>query len=159
MLLRAGKRLGLVCHTWRDIVPSPPVQKWVRRILMSGMAGYWLALFVLTHTPAPRVPKVGVDDKLAHFLAYFLLGVLVYATVWATRPHARTAGLWVIAIGMCYGAIDEWTQILVGRDCELMDWAADMGGMISAVLVMTLVRLVVSRLLAGPSQPSASVPA
>jgi VanZ family protein len=91
------------------------------------LAGYWLALFAATHVPKRLpVPRVDHWDKLAHFSAFALLALLLSAA-WQSGAgqlnwrHLRAA--WVVLI--LYGAFDEWTQPLVGRDASFFDWLAD----------------------------------
>ncbi len=39
---------------------------------------YWIFLFVMTSIPIEKIPKFfNTQDKLEHFTAYFILGVLV----------------------------------------------------------------------------------
>lgn len=107
----------------------------------SMTAAYALLAFVLTHLPPSELPKTRVSDKLAHFVAYFILTSLLYISLWV----ARRALVWTIVltmlIALVYGAFDELTQPLVGRFCSLHDWLADAAGAASATIVMTLVSL------------------
>ena len=103
-------------------------------------ASYWIALFILTHTPAEQLPITGVADKLAHFLAYAILGLLIFASLWiAGTPPKRTI-LVTLALGFIYGVADELLQIPVGRDCELQDWLADAAGILASVVALALTR-------------------
>ena len=112
---------------------------WSRALLfITGV--YWAIIFTLTHLPPRKLPQVNIWDKLEHFLAYGLLGGLLYVTLWILRPRTQRLWLIVLAIGMAYGAIDEWLQIPVGRDCSIRDWSADVLGVGVAVGVLTLVR-------------------
>jgi VanZ family protein len=117
----------------------------VRVILWVICAAYWVALFTLTHLP--RVPAVGqrVQDKLAHFMAYGVLAGVLYLVLWASKSPQKRAAYFVIAVTLLYGAMDEITQPLVGRSCELYDWLADAAGAGAAVGVFALVRYVVER--------------
>ena len=110
--------------------------KLLRRTILLATAAYWLVLFLLTHTPIKLPAIMKNDDKTAHFIGYFLLGIALFTSL-------RTAGwrepiLLVLCIGLAYGAIDEWLQIPVGRDCELNDWFADAAGIAVAVTLGTL---------------------
>lgn len=111
-----------------------------RITLLVLLIGYWLAIFTLTHLPPKDLPQVNVSDKIEHFVGYGILGALFYLTLWAYRPEFRYAWLLVIVIAMCYGAIDEWLQLVVGRTCDLHDWLADVGGSVLAVAVLSGVR-------------------
>src|SRR4051812_17323392 len=110
--------------------------KWLLRAIWLGTAAYWLGLFILTHLPEPpRLIIVGTD-KSAHFLGYLALGTAIFTCLRITGR--RDPMLMVLMIGLAYGAIDEWLQIPVGRDCELNDWFADAAGIAVAVTVCTL---------------------
>src|SRR3954465_11589133 len=84
---------------------------------------YWAGLFGATHIPAPRLPPIPVTDKTAHLVSYGFLASLLYLALSRgnrARSSAEVAIL-VLTILLAYGAIDEWTQIPVGRSCELAD--------------------------------------
>jgi len=115
--------------------------KLLPRILWTVTIVYWISLFILMHIPQQRIPRMPVTDKTAHLVAYFVLGCLIGASMWAQNPSSKYIGLWVILIGMAYGAFDELTQDLVGRYCEWNDWLADSIGTCAAVLVIGLLRM------------------
>jgi len=76
-------------------------------------------------------------DKSAHFFGYGMLGVALFASLRVLGW--RDPVLLVLVIGLAYGAIDEWLQIPVGRDCELADWFADAAGIAASVAVCALI--------------------
>jgi VanZ family protein len=86
-----------------------------------------------------------MNDKLEHFLAYGMLAGLLYLTWWAVNPRRSWLGMWVWGVGLAYGALDEWLQALVGRDCELKDWLADALAVTIAVTVLSAVKWRVDR--------------
>jgi len=110
------------------------------RILTIITIVYWSALFAATHIPAKFVPPVPVNDKLEHFCGYGGLASLLFSALYF-RGRRKPAEIVVFVLGlmMCYGAVDEWTQILVNRDCELADWFADCSGAAVAVVGGTLI--------------------
>jgi VanZ family protein len=94
-----------------------------------GVLFFLSAQSTLPELPAalPGIPA----DKLAHFVAYSVLSLLV---VWAT-----TAGQWrlvtgrtvviAVVISSAYGYSDEYHQLFVpNRSYDLTDWAADISG-------------------------------
>ena len=97
----------------------------------------WAAMIVLlTSVPNPRVSTPRNSDKLAHFGAYGLLGLLTARALLAA-PRRRSA--WVgAAIGIsAYGAIDEVHQRFIpGRFADVADWAADSVGGIAGLTAM-----------------------
>jgi VanZ family protein len=117
---------------------------WKKTILLAT-AGYWLVLFVLTHVPVRSAPSVSVNDKVAHFVAYFILAGLLYFAIWMYQPARRGIGWIVLGVAMIYGAVDEVLQIPVGRSCELGDWLADVAGAGAMVLLIGTIRHVAGR--------------
>ena len=78
-----------------------------RRLLWLLTALYWVVLFALTHTRPIHIVHGPSNDKVQHFLAYFVLGCLVGTTLWVARPaRRRILPLLVIAIGATYGVFD-----------------------------------------------------
>lgn len=108
------------------------------RIAVLVSCVYWLAMFTGTHLP--RTPwlmlRIGsmprIDDKLAHFGAYFALTILMcYASTSGNRIR-RFAVIGVVA--MTYGAFDELTQMFIStRRCDIWDYAADIAGIWIAI--------------------------
>ena len=116
----------------------------------SGMAlfwrlvlfGYWITLVVGTHLPSSHpILRQHVGDKVAHFVAYGVLGWLL-AMVWQTSTgrlngrHLRLLWLAILVIGM----IDEVTQPPFGRDASIWDWLADAAGAAIGLYAFTLSR-------------------
>jgi VanZ family protein len=108
-----------------------------RRILWAVTILYWGVLFALTHLPPDRLPHGPGSDKLHHFTAYAVLCFILGATLWQAFPsRRRLIPLVVLLVAALYGGFDEFTQILVGRDCELNDWLADVSGAATAGAVL-----------------------
>lgn len=103
----------------------------IRRIQPWLPALAWAALiFLLSSRPSVPVDLALGRDKLAHFLAYAVLGVLLARG--QSRSGAPVAAAY--AIGVAYGASDEWHQSFVpGRASELGDFIADAAGVIAGV--------------------------
>src|SRR4051812_49190337 len=97
---------------------------------------YWLLLFGATHLPPIALPKTHVSDKFEHFTAYCVLSILLAIVLGARRGRiALVSCSLTILIACAYGAIDEWTQPIVGRICDLHDWYADALGSIAGASV------------------------
>ncbi len=104
-----------------------------RTLLWAATGIYWVVLFVMTHLPPRQMPRGPGGDKLYHFGAYLVLSFLLGAALWHAFPvRRRVIPLLVVLAAMAYGAVDEVTQILVGRACELNDWLADVSGAATA---------------------------
>ena len=133
---------GRALRAGRLALPITVMMTWIRRIFWLGTICYWVLLLTLTHMPASKVHVPGMlTDKQCHFLAYFGLSFGLGLTLLMTLPGKRWVPFYVIAVAMAYGAIDERTQLLVGRDCELGDWYADVAGACSAGVLLFIVGL------------------
>jgi VanZ family protein len=101
-----------------------------RRLLPWLPAAAWaLVIFSLSARSTIPGPEIPYFDKVAHFGAYAVLGVLL-----AFGAHRSGAPAWIaLALGIVYGASDEIHQMFVpGRSPDVMDWAADAAGVITA---------------------------
>ncbi len=109
------------------------------RLGVVALTVYWLAIFVGTHLPGGSNLTPRGNDKVMHFSAYFLLGLLLCYVTTSKRLWLRFGA---IAAGvMAYAAIDEATQALVpGRYPDPMDFAADSAGVLSAISLYLLSR-------------------
>ena len=104
------------------------------------LAVYWTALFVGTSLPADSVSGFGVGDKLLHFIAYFILAVLLSLTLLfqkKNRLFKKRYILFSIIISSVYGLLDEIHQSFIpGRSNEVLDWAADSIGAAAGILLV-----------------------
>lgn len=126
----------------------PPVAEtpWRFRLTASVTAIYWTALAITTHAPlkldqiAPALPPW--YDKIYHVGAFWILGVLLSATfdAYAGWKSGRASPQWrgqaiTIAVAVVYATLDELTQPLTGRFCDIWDWVADVIGAIAGVVM------------------------
>ncbi|MDE0864949.1 MAG: VanZ family protein [Rubripirellula sp.] len=105
------------------------------RLALVVLAVYWLAIFLGTHLPNLGEIvnlRFGVNDKIKHFTAFFLLGgLLCYVT--NSRRWLKRFSLIGMA-GMIYAAMDEITQNFIpGRYPDVLDFAADAAGLWAAI--------------------------
>jgi len=119
---------------------SPPI----RVLLAVILTTYWLSMYAGTHLPRIPVSLAHHSDKLLHCCAYFGLSVLLLAWRQTRGMSTWRTILRILALIAIYGAFDELTQPIVGRDAEIMDWVADVVG---ASLGLGLTWPIVSRLL------------
>lgn len=94
---------------------------------------YWLAIYVVSHTPVDPTLVADSGDKVLHFCGY--AGFALLLSMWRTTESGwnfRQAAL-VLLITVTYGAFDELTQPLFGRFCDSDDWIADQVGALTAV--------------------------
>jgi VanZ family protein len=105
---------------------------------------YWLAIFTGTHLP--RLPRAlpRIDDKTCHFLAYFGLATLMCYSVRSSRWLRRLTA--VAATAMVYAAIDEFSQRWIPRRSpDLWDFAADVAGICTAIILYMVVRHIATK--------------
>jgi VanZ family protein len=99
---------------------------------------YWIVLFIATSLPINQLPSIGISDKINHFLAFFILAILLNLTLTFQRKNYFLfdhASILTIAVCFLYGAFDEIHQMWVpGRYSELLDWLADGIGALAGVL-------------------------
>ncbi|MGD2184775.1 MAG: VanZ family protein [Desulfobacterales bacterium] len=98
---------------------------------------YCLAIYIQSGRSSPeRLPDVQFLDKILHFVAYGLLGVLFFRA-YLTLPLKDSKNLLIlISIGSAtlYGVSDEIHQYFVPfREADLMDGVANMIGSICGV--------------------------
>jgi VanZ family protein len=111
-----------------------------RRILYTSLVLYWVILLILTSVPTTSLPKVGINDKIQHFFAYFVLAVLLNLSLYVQRKYqllSNIKSLLSLLIIIIYAIIDEVHQHFIpGRFCEFFDFAADILGGIAGVLLI-----------------------
>jgi VanZ family protein len=107
---------------------------------------YFIILFTATHIPIDPSQVVEVSDKILHFCGYAALTVLVLIgwefTIGLLQPKHYFA-VWLA--GTIYGMFDESSQTLVGRRCDMNDWAADVAGIVTGLIVFKIIRAIVYR--------------
>lgn len=114
----------------------------IAKLLAAGSLAYTGFLVFMTHYPKPQ-ELLGKDlppDKLLHFLAYGVLGMLVTAAVVTrSRWSWRTAAITAVALAG-FAAIDEVTQPFFGRDAEPLDWVWDVVGLMAGLAAVAVAR-------------------
>lgn len=98
---------------------------------------FWLS----SQTALPTPMLFEHQDKLHHFSAYFIMGILAWRLVtdYITQPKT----IFLISLCFCslYGASDEWHQSFVpGRQADILDWVADSIGASIALLLAPLIK-------------------
>lgn len=105
----------------------------VARLITPLLVLYWLALFAGTHWPRAPQMSLGLSDKSLHFLAFCGLGFLLSAARSISRIMTVSAYGGIFCVIGLYAAIDEISQIPVGRDCEWLDFRADLMGAVLGI--------------------------
>lgn len=102
--------------------------------------GWALTIFIQSSFPAVSLPEVEYIsvDKVIHMGIFGLLTVLCYISLIHLQKEnyfTESPLKWSAIFGILYGASDEIHQYFVpNRSAEVQDWAADVIGVILAVL-------------------------
>jgi VanZ family protein len=125
-------------------MPKRQNQSGYSTICQLALAGYLLVLMVSTHLPrgTPFLPRdTNYLDKICHFVAYAVLAGLI-AVTWELTAGALTVRhlIWALSAVAVLAALDEVTQWVVGRDCELADWVADVLGAFAGLFLFAQFR-------------------
>ena len=106
---------------------------------------YWLPvlawmvviLFGTSVSPPPGLPMLGGGDKLAHGVAYAVLGLLLLRAFRSVSRWAAPRALFAsLLVGGSYGVLDELHQALLPtRTCSAADLLADLVGLTAAVML------------------------
>jgi VanZ family protein len=114
-----------------------------RRLVNGAVAVYWMAMFVGTHIPNPEaIIGPEVSDKLLHFVAYFVLMMLLAGRerlLNARWPAIRKLGGCLLLVTV-YATLDELLQAVPGinRHADLYDALADVCGACAAAVLAFL---------------------
>lgn len=98
----------------------------------------WAAvLFVFSSRPRLPADLGGGLDKVAHFGAFAVLGLLLAHAALAWRLRMR----WPVLVGLAYAASDELHQYFVpGRYPDAADWVADALGVVAGCFLLYQLR-------------------
>lgn len=137
-----------------ELTAAHPPANWPRKLAAAILVVYWLALVAGTHVPQPPeliFPRA-LSDKWLHMLAYAGLSFLLSLNWSLWRPWAWWHAVAVLSALAAFGAVDEITQIPVGRNCDSMDWVADIIGSTAGLAIFLVVRFA-WRMVAGSRVP------
>ncbi len=113
-----------------------------QKLTLGALILYWPALFILAHIPIPRlVFRANVSDKSLHFVAYLILVFLLWFAINPERKvnWLRASVWWVLLALAGYGIADELLQDCIsGRSCDIMDYVADLVGVITGLILFSL---------------------
>ena len=117
-----------------------PIHRRHRYILLA-LGIYWPFIFILTHIPVSEVVRQsGMSDKTMHTMAYLVLTLLVCLAV---SPYEKirwgrfkTWGIVMTLIG--YGILDELLQVWVGRSGDVVDFLANLCGIIIGMGILSI---------------------
>ena len=112
-----------------------PFGVWPTRLLALATGVYAAVLVFATHYPNPDelIGRKLPSDKLLHFVAYGVLGLLAAALVRARGWLDGRAGLVLGAALAAWAVVDEITQPLFARAAEPLDWVCDCIGLAAGI--------------------------
>ena len=95
-------------------------------------------IVVLSLIPKPPDIPVGISfaDKIAHFLAYLVLGFLVFVSLSGGKRVGSALIVVLIVAGLCilFGGVIEILQMFTRRRPEFLDLGADLIGAVFGAL-------------------------
>ena len=104
------------------------------------LIAYCLAIYIQSDYPSPeRIPTMAFSDKILHFAAYGLLGILFFRayTTLPLKDRRNTLILMSIGSATLYGISDEIHQYFVPfRQADTLDAVADAIGSICGVAII-----------------------
>jgi len=103
---------------------------------------YWPTIFILSHIPIPQLSGIEIrtSDKFLHYFAYLILVFLIWFAISpGKKVNWRRAAVWWILLAMVwYGVADEWLQGYVGRNPDVRDFLADLAGVITGLILLSI---------------------
>ena len=114
--------------------------------VVSPLFIYWFILFLLTSIPlVQKITSFGYEDKVEHFLAYAVLGVLLALALHFQQKYPRLQKRYLSAtyvIILLYGLFDELHQLVIpGRYAEFFDYLANLlGGLLGIGIAYLFIR-------------------
>jgi VanZ family protein len=104
---------------------------------------YIVVIFVGSSIPGLTSPgpEFFFKDKLAHFIEYFIMGVLLFRGIgWEAGGVRWVMFGFLFSVAATIGAVDEIYQSYIpGRDMNTTDWLADMAGAAVGIAVAMFV--------------------
>jgi VanZ family protein len=137
-----------------DKFSKKDISIWYRLILSLPAVLIALTIFLLSHTPHPEFPKIGIvwEDKIAHLIAYFVFGISLILFIITNHKniHFKSIVIVTLSFGAFYGLSDEFHQYFIpGRDVEFLDWVADTVGISLSLLFINILKKNIIRRDAG----------
>lgn len=125
--------MGILIRAFRGPLTASPVEPLLRAI---PAVLYMTAIFVASAVPGSEI-TIRFDDRVAHFVEYFVLGaLLVFFAMSLRQGGTRASAVAILAFVAIHAVADEFHQSLVpNRDPSVKDWLFDMAGATTAVLV------------------------
>lgn len=115
--------------------PLHPILWRRRRIILAVLIVAWLGALTASHLPPGDLPELPSSDTTLHLGGFGLLSVLFLVTLAAFGLAGIARPLVAVGVLALYAMLDEMTQPIFHRTCDIADWLADMGGMVIALAI------------------------
>ena len=123
-----------------------PILYRVRKVMLALSVLAWLGAFSVSHIPADVMHEIKTpSDTTLHMSGFAILAGLFLLALAAFNVRTMRRSIIVLAVMALYAALDERTQPLVNRVCDVRDWYADMAGSIIVVIVLGLLLHIFAR--------------
>jgi len=113
-----------------------------QRLTIIPLLLYWPTIFILTHISIPPLSGVEIrtSDKTLHYFAYLILVFLIWLAISPGKKvnWRRAAVWWILLAVVWYGVADEWLQGYVGRNPDVRDFLADLAGVITGLILLSI---------------------
>jgi hypothetical protein len=131
---RGANGMNTLVRAFRGPLTTSPVEPVFRAV---PALLYMCAIFFASSVPGDEI-SFSLDDRVAHFLEYFVLGaLLVFFAVSLRNGGGRGAAIALLAFVAIHAVADEFHQSMVpNRDPSAKDWLFDMAGATTAVLAL-----------------------
>lgn len=114
-----------------------------RLLIYTPLVIHWISIFVLTSLPSNSMPHFALYDKAKHFIAYFVLSLLLSLTLRVQSKFEKLKigfAKFAFIITISYSTFDELHQIFIpGRDAEILDWLANLLGIILGIYLIKVI--------------------
>ena len=107
----------------------------------------WLTIiFILSAIPTTGTPKFSWSniygvDKIAHFVMYFSLSILIYFSLDISKIHHRYVILWSFGLSSLYGLLMEVFQhfFFANRSFDILDIIFNISGALIGVIICNFI--------------------
>ena len=103
--------------------------------LWIAVVAWSVTIAVLSCLPVAELPRLEVSglDRAFHAAFYAVLAVLMARALAASWPGETAVAAGTLVGALAFGGLMEWIQGLVGRSPDVVDWAADAGGIMAGL--------------------------
>lgn len=101
---------------------------------------YWIILLAATSLPTDSLPSIGLNDKIEHLFAYFILSILFTLALYVQEKNQflkKNWNVYSVIILTAYGIFDEVHQFFIpGRFFDWLDLLSNFVGIILGVYIV-----------------------